>query len=448
MKYPTLAQSKLIWEFVLSRQECQFKAEYRANSSDPGRSVPAKFLQTLANVAWIAVEAEGRTKLVKPKDATIEDLPRDWRCPKSGYDHPALKAMNFGQETKRQIEKRAQQDRFAKENGFANAAELEEFRKLKELCKKNGLSPKEAFEKLSGGNKPAPHLPKEKELPKRAANNVDKRVASVAFRFVNAPVQTYVEVGRSVHIGNAKIRDEAREYLRSEYESAGGMLCQLCQHMMPFKGQDGKGYFEATQIFTRMKKDISEQFVSLCPTCRAKYDEWVRCSSDRSADLRAKIVAHRPAQGEESVTIPLPGKSEGDVESPLSGHSLYFTGTHFIDLRQAVIEDGKATGVRAGNGQSVAGEIPKRELPFVDWYLQYDLSAKEILGKLSDLFLKLEESRRWGNEANAKFWRLSLDGHADKIMSFFDIYRKEHPDGTSREEARRSVEQYCRKIPR
>ena len=449
VKSPTLAQSKLIWEFILSCQESHLKAEYRANRSDSLRSVPAKFLQTLANVAWIAVETDGRIKLVKPKDATIEDLPRDWRCPKSGYDHPALKAMNFGQETKRQIEKRAQQDRFAKENGFANASEIEEIKKLKELCKEKGLSPKEVLEKIKDEHGSVPRQPKGKELPKRSSDNVDTRMANAVSRFKNAPVQTYVEVVRSVHIGNAKIRDEARTYLRSEYgsESDGEMLCQLCQRMMPFKGRDGKGYFDATQIFTCMKKDIPEQFIALCPTCRAKYDEWVRRSQERSVSLRDAIIDRVPLQGEGSVDIPLPGQSEKEVKNPLAGRSLHFTGTHFVDLRQAVFEDKKLGGLKDFGGLELDMDACASSIQFVDWYLQYDSSAKEMLKKTSDLLLSLDKSLK-REDANAEFWRSSLDGRMDRILSLWDRYHKEHPHGSSREEARLSVEQYCRKMPR
>ncbi len=195
----------------------------------------------------------------------------------------------------------------------------------------------EQFGEKLFGQKKAETVPA-KELPKKAAGKVSARMEKAKQNYRSAPKQQYVTVGRSIHVANSS-KDDAKTYLREEYERDGEMFCQLCQRPSPFLSRDGQRYFEATQVFMRMHKDITEQFLALCPQCYAKYNEWIRLSAARAQALKESIRARRPKQGEESVRIPLPGDAENDVKSPLFGKTLYFTGMHFIDLRQAVLED-------------------------------------------------------------------------------------------------------------
>jgi hypothetical protein len=437
---PTPDQAKLIWEFVLSRTAGCLVAEYRANLSDPGRRVPAKYIQMLAEAKWIPVQ--GRMGMFKPAEVSLESLPSDWKRPKDGYEHRALKVMGFGLETKLRQAEQEKKEQLFRESGFKDSEEVEELRKIKELCKKHGLTIEQALSRLQGDKPQAPRTTK--ELPKRSASNVSQRMLIASTNFQKAAKQTYVVVGRSVHVGNSRIRDAARTYLRSEYESNGEMFCQLCHNSMPFKGRDGYGYFEATQVFARMKKDITEQFISLCPTCRAKYDEWVRRSQERSRVFKDAILGHKPKQGEESVVIPLPGESENGIKSPLSGKSIYFTGTHFVDLRQAVLENEKIGGLDDFTELESASAVLSSSQSFIDWYLKYHLEGEVLLKQITDAFVNLEKCRLQGKKPGAVMWTTCLEGYLKKVMTFWEDYHSQFPTGESLEDASVSVERYCK----
>jgi len=437
---PTPDQAKLIWEFVLSRSAGYLVAEYRANLSDPGRSVPAKFIQTLAGAKWIPIQ--GQYGLFKPADVSLESLLSDWRRPKDGYEHRALKAMGFGRETKLRQAEQEKKEQVLKESGFKDSEEVDELREIKKACQERGLTPRQALSQLAGDKRQSTHTPK--ELPKRSASNVNQRMSIASTNFQKASKQTYVVVGRSVHVGNSHIRDAARTYLRSEYESNGEMFCQLCHSSMPFKGRDGYGYFEATQVFARMKKDITEQFISLCPTCRAKYDEWVRRSQDRSRAFKDAILKHKPQQGEESVAIPLPGESENGVKSPLSGKSVYFTGTHFVDLRQAVLENEKLGGLDDFTELEPAATGMSQNQSFVDWYLKYDPEGEAALRQITNAFGNLEKCQQQGKKLGVVMWTTCSEGYLKKVMTFWDDYHSQNPTGESQADASLSVERYCK----
>lgn len=436
---PTSDQAKLIWEFVLSCPG-SLVAEYRANLSDPGRSVPAKYVQTLARAKWIPVQ--GQAGLFKPADVSLESLPSDWKRPKEGYEHRALKAMSFGRETKLRLAEQEKKEQLFRESGFKGSEEVDELLEIKKACQERGLTPRQVLSQLAGGKRQTSHAPK--ELPKRSASNVNQRMSIASTNFQKATKQTYVVVGRSVHVGNSHVRDAARTYLRGEYESNGEMFCQLCHSSMPFIGRDGCGYFEATQVFARMKKDITEQFISLCPTCRAKYDEWVRRSQERSRAFKDAILGHKPQQGEESVMIPLPGESENGIKNPLSGKSIYFTGTHFVDLRQAVLENEKLGGLDDFTELESVSDGSSANQSFIAWYLKYDPQGEAALRQIADAFASLEKCRQQGKKAGVVMWTTCSEGYLKKVMTFWEDYHSQFPAGESQADAGMSVERYCK----
>lgn len=399
---PTEEQAKLIWEFLLPLAKCYFEACYGANASAPVRRVSARYIQLLAKAKWIPIQGQ-RGVFKKPSDVSLEDLPSDWKRPGCGCEQPALEAMNFGQETRCRLAEQKRRDQQYKELGFENASEFEACMEVKKACKERGMTLKELIAQLSEERKQRNRA--QKEFPKRSVTDIKQRVSVATKNFQQASEQRYVIVGRSVHVGNSRIRDDARTYLRAEYESDGEMFCQLCHHNMPFKARDGHGYFEATQVFSRMKKDIAEQFISLCPTCRAKYDEWVRRSPERSRAFKESIIRHASQRGEESVEIQLPGESENRIKNPLSDKSVYFTGTHFVDLRQAVIENEKLGGLddfsELEHESSNLSSIPS----FFDWYSDNGSECEETLNKIVNAVVKLDECQRQGNKNGALIWK-------------------------------------------
>jgi hypothetical protein len=321
---------------------------------------------------------------------------------------------------------------------------VEDFDKLQDfmkMLKKEGLSLDEAIDKLTKGGRTSSN-PGIKNRPKRAANNVLERKSRVCEKIKQAQNQKYIEVGRSVHIADSKVRDEARTYLRAEYETEGEMCCQLCQKPVPFKARDGQGYFKATQIFIRMHKDVAEQFVSLCPVCSAKYDEWVRRSPSHAKTFADAIISHHPVQGEESVEILLPDAAVDGVKSPLKEKKMYFTGTHFIDLREAVIENSKAKGASLGIDDPLSLEIEdeKENVTFVDWLLNHKdrLEYQNFLEKIEEALKNINDSLL-RNENQRNIWKMSADRYIEEIMKCWSEYHAEYPQGESEDEARLNI---------
>lgn len=435
-------QARLVWELLLSVEPEKLKAFYSANMSDPGRKAPATYICTLTDSSWIPCKDGTRRK---PCDACFDDLPDGWARPQSRYDHPSLAAIKFGQATKLRREAKEKEDETFRRLGFSGGAE--EARKVNEFLremKKRGITLDQIKEKMVGQKRTEPVLTR--DLPKEAAKNVSARMECVARNFASAPRQQYVVLGRSVHVANSRIREDARAYLRAKYESDGEMFCQLCQKAAPFRTRDGHGYFEATQVFARMHRDVTEQFVSLCPQCRAKYDEWIRRSVERARSLKISIIGHQPKQDEESVRIPLPGESENGVKNPLSGKNLYFTGTHFVDLRQAVLEDERLCGADDLTESGNELDVQENVMGFVDWYLSYDKTGKLALAQISNTLAHIKGCRQQNRKRGVIMWETCLGCYIKKVMSFWPDYHARFPSGESEPVAQQSVERHCREI--
>ena len=435
-------QARLVWELLLSVEPEELRATYSANMSDPGRTAPATYICTLTDSSWIPCKDGTQCK---PCDACFDDLPDGWTIPKPRYDHPSLAAIKFGQATRLRREAQEKEDETLRRLGISGGAE--EVRQLKELLcemKKHGMTLEQIKEKMMGQKRT--ESVSARDLPKEAARNVSARMECVTRNFASAPRQQYVMVGRSVHVANSRIREDARAYLRAKYESDGKMFCQLCQKAAPFRARDGHGYFEATQVFARMHRDVTEQFVSLCPQCRAKYDEWIRRSVERARSFKRSIIAHQPKQGEESVRIPLPGEAENDVKNPLSGETLYFTGTHFVDLRQAVLEDERLGRLDDSTESGNEADVQENVMGFVDWYLSYDKTGKLALAQISNALAHIKECRQQYKKGGVVMWETCMGRYIKKVMSFWPDYHARFPSGESEPEAQLSVERHSREI--
>lgn len=72
---------------------------------------------------------------------------------------------------------------------------------------------------------------------------------------------------------------DPRAYLEFLYTNDDNeVICQLCKLPMPFKKRDGKYYFEAVEAFKPilLSNEHESKFLMLCPTCSAKYNEFIR----------------------------------------------------------------------------------------------------------------------------------------------------------------------------
>jgi hypothetical protein len=320
--------SKLIW-MSLFEDNNEFdtnsiQARYRANAQAPCKTCSSKYIYTLTRSAWI-INKQGQ--LCKPADISFDDLPDGWKRPAEGYDNHILKAINFGKAT---LQQKAQEDNhnaIAKSAGFANAQEMEECKQLHQLLKDSGKSLEDIRELVSPS--------KSCLMPESHSANPQSREAKIKESYAVAPEQTSVMTTRSIKSYSAK--PTAAHYLTEEYTNEDGvMCCQMCQQEMPFKKKDGTYYFETTQIFKDMKKDVPQQYLALCPNCAAEYNEWVKCDLEKAEELRACIENRLIDNNEGQVNI--------DLYIHQQAKTLYFTGKHYCDLSKVVRLDGEIGG--------------------------------------------------------------------------------------------------------
>lgn len=172
------------------------------------------------------------------------------------------------------------------------------------------------------------------EMPENASGNMERRQQRAREDLTQAENQTREMRERSVRVSSS-MEHQARERLERDYtDDAKKMRCQLCHQPMPFEKRDGRPYFECVQVFHDMKKESSDQYLALCPTCRAKYDEWVRKLEANAKRLRQEILSRTVKSGQGSISVLLPDHGTPACPvSPLRGMSLYFVATHFADLK-------------------------------------------------------------------------------------------------------------------
>jgi hypothetical protein len=101
------------------------------------------------------------------------------------------------------------------------------------------------------------------------------------------------------------------------------MSCQACRQEMPFKIA-GDYYFGAVQFVNDANRDLHENRLALCPTCRAKYRH---ARGTSLADLREDLLA-QDIGTQSSVTV--------DLVLADKPATIRFVGKHAIDLQAAL----------------------------------------------------------------------------------------------------------------
>lgn len=159
-------------------------------------------------------------------------------------------------------------------------------------------------------------------LPSSVANDVARRIEKATQAAYDAPTKMYKEasVYRRISAGSS----EVRAYLRIHNTNADGQLiCQLCNHVMPFTLPDGEAYFEAYQYIDILEKEYEANHLALCPNCAAEFEH--ACRTDDSN--KAELILNVDVTGDEiQFFVPL--------DMPVH-RQLRFTQRHLIDLQAA-----------------------------------------------------------------------------------------------------------------
>ena len=239
-----------------------------------------------------------------------------------------LRAVRFGvkaaQIEQANIEKRKEVDNFVKSVGARNEDEVREAVDMMRRARQCGIDVKgQILQRETSAS-----------MPESPSGNVERRQQRAGEDFKVAENQTREMRERSVRVSNSR-EQEARVRLERDYtDDKKQMRCQLCRMPMPFNKRDGQPYFECVQIFRDMAKETPDQYLALCPNCRAAYDEWVRKLETNRDRLKEEILSKVVSNGQGSVTVMLPNYGTPACKvPPTNGMSLYFVASHFIDLR-------------------------------------------------------------------------------------------------------------------
>lgn len=156
------------------------------------------------------------------------------------------------------------------------------------------------------------------QFPVRPSPNPERRAERVGHDAATAPDRTYEDRTRSVR--TSEPAQDAATWLRESYtNSAGQMVCQICEEEMPFRKRDGQYYFEAVEALNTLPAEHPALFLALCPVCAAKYKEFVK----RDAGEHERIFGAIASANEPVVQLTLGSERT----------TLRFVDSHFIDLQ-------------------------------------------------------------------------------------------------------------------
>jgi hypothetical protein len=299
----SMAASRLIWSTMVNVvQPDQLIACYKRNNQSPMHSGPSQLVHRLITACWVP-QSDGR--FVRPADAVPEQLPAGFPFD-PGW--PWIQAVRFGSNAPRESEEQRRKRAIAEELGFADDESLE-------LGKWFAALPAEARDQIRADW----DRQEATELPDRQSPNPERRVSGVKAEAADATERLTEKRPRNVPIDLEKVKQDAAQYLRQQYTTDGGMICQVCKRLLPFKLDDGTDYFEKVEFLRDLERRHHRNYLALCPNHAAMF-QYANGSRDCLVDLFAEMTGNE-----------LPIKlAQKDV-------TVYFTMVHRDDLK-AVVE--------------------------------------------------------------------------------------------------------------
>jgi hypothetical protein len=280
--------SLCVWRSLQSLERSLFFAKFRHAQSYDIREKPASFVYQLKSIAWVPSSSG---KFHKPDDITEAELPTEFdTTDTTGW----LELIGFGRGAKRRAAE-YQEQRWAVIRAGIPYEFAEQFQELSNDEKRLVLEA--GFRRLTNSEPPKP------EFPRRDSPNPDRRWTKVAETAETAPERRREVRERTVRVEPPGHRESARAYLTELYTNDDGvMVCQCCHNEMPFRLADGSYYFEAVQFDYDCDRELSENYIALCPLCAAKY---LNARATPNTDMRLALE-----NGNSEIAVILAGKSE------------------------------------------------------------------------------------------------------------------------------------------
>jgi len=314
----SLRLAKLVWDTMRFLRDANhgydsafhndpLRATYQKNASGGPRFADSSLVHQLRNFAWVP---QGGDNFVKPAQARAELLPEGFTFDPGWH---WIKAIHFSKNIQVQNEAAKAQ---------ALIAAHREQRDL-EAAKALGFEDAQTARKVA--EIPADELKliladRERRnafvLPINEPSNPDRRSSKVSALAAEAPGKITEERTRSVSVGIATVKQEAEQYLRQQYTNPDGeMICQICKAPLPFQLADGRFYVEKVEFLDDADKRHFQNYLALCPNHAAMFKH-----AHGSADVIREMLLDC---------------DDGNLEVILAekDETIYFTGTHFVDLK-------------------------------------------------------------------------------------------------------------------
>lgn len=261
-----LGHAHLIWGKVeISRRQTWEEATIEEDFSTLGS--PYAY-----GISWLP-DAGGNWRV--PHELFLSDLP-------DGFENDTPRA----QELARQLDmKQGDVENLAAKEGVDPSL----LRDVLDLLKTN---PDRARQLVEQTQKP--------DFPESASPDPSRRFNAVLAEAAAAPQKTYKVLPRSERVSKAKIHEETKLYLRDLYTNPSEqMICQICEHEMPFRLDNGEYYFECVECVRSLSAEHSQNHLALCPVCAAKYrvanttpeDEFLKAIRDGDSLCLSLILA-------------------------------------------------------------------------------------------------------------------------------------------------------------
>ncbi len=313
---PSEAKSRLIWLTMRDVPEKALKARFRLNGSHPYRVGASTIVHDLRSESWVPQRTDEGIRFVVPAEASSDRLPEGFLFePGARW----LQAIQFGDraQSEEKADSPRDRERSAQESGFRSADHADKAKRMYEFMEKHDV-PFEEFEDFIRQRSPgADTRSKTAEFPQRESRDRAGRRERIRREYDGAPP-------KEAHRTESEIprRPMSKETLREWYTNdAQEMVCQICNMEMPFKRRDGLHYFEAVEVLAgrRLPKEHESQYLALCPTCAAKYTEFVKRDPEEMDKVERALIA---ANGHE-ISVRLD-----------STERLRFAGDHLIDVQE------------------------------------------------------------------------------------------------------------------